>query len=82
MQKASEAQSDIKILYSLAHSDRTTVFPSEATSDLYARLGTYTRVDIPTIFQSEHFNLMERIDSVLFQRLFRASPNVYAGRNW
>lgn len=38
--------------------DETTVFPSDATSDLYARLGTYTRVDIPTIFQLEHFNLM------------------------
>lgn len=38
--------------------DRTTVFSFVATSDLYARLGTYTGVDILTIFQLEHFNLM------------------------
>lgn len=38
--------------------DGMTVFSFDSTSDRYARLGTYTRVDILTIFQSEHFNLM------------------------
>lgn len=61
-EQAGEAQSDIAAFQDSLQPrllvDRTAVFPSDATSDLYARLGTYTRVDIPTIFQSEHFNLM------------------------
>lgn len=70
MQQASEARRDITAFEDSLQphplEDRTTVFSSDATSDLYARLGTHTRVDIPTIFQSEHFNLMQRVDSVPF----------------
>lgn len=70
-QKAGQARRDITAFEDSLQPrplgrDRATVFPSDATSDLYARLGTHTHthpVDIPTIFQSEHFNLMQRVDS-------------------